>query len=128
MKKILFLLLLATTACHKKPDPQPVPQPVTATNPPPPVVSTCQNATVMYSLPTGQMVLSNNSRQFTIPNFDLECGDTVNVFMRRDNTQAWFQLGTVDLGASYYALTNNVVTIFNRTGIDQEADIEAVLH
>lgn len=131
--KTLFLLILTLpflSACHKKPDnPPQVAASTTATPPPPPPppVSSCKGATVPWSSPTGEIIQSLNSRAFTIPDFDLGCGDSVRVFIRKDNTQAWFELANVNAGFSYYSLADQMVTVFNMTGIDQEVDIEAIL-
>lgn len=122
---VSLTVLAFAAGCHKSPD-APRPQVVSAAPAPPPVTN-CQGGTVTWSLPAGNTINSNSSMLFTVPGFDLGCGDSVSVFLRKDSTQTWFQLGNVNHGASYYALSGNVVTVFNMTGIVQEVDIEAVL-
>lgn len=143
MKRLPVLLLapLLLCSCHKKPD-APAPEPTvstpTGTTPPtsPPVtppgpVTSCKGATVLWSLtPSGQTVNDNSSKDFTVPGFEISCGDTLQVFFRSAGifpAPAWTQLGNVDLGASYYSVLNQTVTFHNRTGIILEIDIEAVL-
>ncbi len=143
MEKIYSVLALSllVTACQKKPDP-PAPDVASTTttttnppsnppaNPPPPPVTNCQNATVLYSLPGGQNVNDNSQRSFVVTGFEISCGDTLNVYFRAAGitpAPAWIQLHDVNNGASYYSITNQTVTIFNKTGIIMEADIEAVL-
>lgn len=127
MKNLLMLLIasMALTACHRKPDSPPTGAAALLPNNPP--VTTCTGGTVMYSSPAGETVGSNSSRMLIVPGFDLGCGSSMHVYIRKDNTQSWFELGTADLGASYYALSGNVVTVYNKTGITQEIDIEAIL-
>lgn len=133
MKKLLAIILLGLTtcACHKKPDaPAPLATPTDHSNPQPPPptpVTNCQGATVLYSLPGIQTVNDNSSKDFVIPGYETSCGDTLQVFIRKDSSQAWFELHDVNLGASYYSLVNQTVTVHNRTGIVQEVDIEAIL-
>ncbi len=142
MKKILFLASLAvlTTACQKKPDP-PAPvasapavtpgQPPVVTPPAP--VTSCQNATIAWSLtPAGQTVNDNSSKDFVIPGFNLGCGDTISVFFRTpavgpNPAPAWTTASDVNNGATYYSLLNQTVTFHNKTGVILEIDIEAVL-
>lgn len=138
MKQLLVVLLmgLSIVGCQKKPDP-PAPAaapvdgttPPPATNPPPPV-SSCQGATVMYSLPGGELINDNSQRDFVIPNFELSCGDTVTVFIRNPLAgpgQGWTQLHDIPNGASYYSVLNQTITVRNSTGIVVECAIEAVL-
>ncbi len=140
MKNIYLILPLIalTAACSKKPDaPAPVTAPPTSTNPPTPPppapVTNCQGATVLYSLPGNQTVNDNSSKDFTIPNFEQSCGDSVTVFFRSANyapapAPAWTQLhNTTDTSITYYSIVNQVVTFHNKTGIVLEVDIEAVI-
>lgn len=139
MRKLLAILpvLFLTVACQKKPDPPaPAANAPTPTipdtpppSPPPPPVTNCQGATVLYSLPGYETVNDNSSRDFTVPHFELSCGDSVTVFFRAAifPGPAWIELHDVDNGASYYSILNQVVTIHNRTGIVMQVDIEAVL-
>lgn len=129
--KLLAVTLLPILfgACHKKPDaPDPLAAPLSHSDPQPlPPVTSCQGSTVLYSLPGIQTVNDNSSKDFMVPGYETSCGDTLQVFMRKDSGQAWFELHDIDNGASYYSLFNQTVTVHNRTGIVQEVDIEAVL-
>lgn len=133
MKTLLLIVLagLALGACKKSPEspaPEIVQSTTTTTNPPPPPVNHCQGGTVPYSLPGLPTIPSNSSDQYTITGFDLGCGDTLHVYIRKDSGQAWAELGNVNQGASYYALSGQVVTVFNMTGITMEVAITAVLY
>lgn len=143
MKTLMLILIgLSMVACSKKPDaPAPEATVIAPTNPPsgttpptippPPPVTNCTGGTVLWSLtPAGQTVNDNSSKDFTVPGFEISCGDTLQVFFRTAGitpAPAWTQLGDVDLGASYYSVVNQTVTFHNRTGIVLEIDIEAVL-
>lgn len=131
LRLALLPFMLIVCACQKKPDPPAPATEQTVANPNPPTpptpVTNCQGATVMYSLPAGQTINDNSSKDFTIPNFEQSCGDSVQVFMRKPGVATWTEYFTVDNGASYYSITNQVVTLHNRTGIVLEVDIEAVL-
>ncbi len=140
MKTTYLILPLAmlVIGCHKKPD-APAPSAVTAppsdspeptpTTPTPPPVTSCKGATVLYSLPSGELINDNSSRSFTITGFEVSCGDTVRVFMRRPNIQGepWTEYFNIDNGASYFAINDQVITVYNKTGIVLEVAIEAVL-
>lgn len=135
MSKLMVLLLvsLSLTACQKKPDPPaPVSEPAVSTNPPPPSpppVSSCQGATVMYSMPV-DTIPDNSIKSFVIPNFELSCGDSLQVFIRNPQSpqgQGWTELHDVANGGSYFSILNQTVTVHNSTGIVVEVDIEAIL-
>ncbi len=134
MKSLIVLSLLALSACTKHPDaPAPQVQPVNGpTQPPPPQpppVTNCLGSTVLYQLPGNPLINDLSSRSFVIPGFEVSCGDSLRVYMRRPNIQLepWTEYFNVDNGASYYSINNQTVTIYNKTGIVLEAYIEAIL-
>ena len=122
----LFLIL---AACSKHPEDK---RPAATPTPASPPINNCQGATIPWSLPLNmgaqETIPDNSHRDFTIPNFDSGCGDTLNVYLRKDSGQAWFQLPDHSTGASFYLLNGNNVTVYNATGIVQEVTIEAVLY
>lgn len=133
----LLLLTVFLNACSKHPDDPPaVATPVTTNPPPPPLpqppptpppVTNCQGATVPWQSPSDWTINDNSSKTFTVPGFDVGCGDSLRVFIRKDSTQSWYELFNVNMGASYYSLAGNVVTVYNMTGIVQEVNIQAIL-
>lgn len=133
---LLVMLGLLTSACSHKPDaPAPTPQTVTSSptpTPPPAPVTNCQNATVMVSVPIFQMPDNPvpNSTTVTINNFEQSCGDTVAVYFRNPGVPPatpWTTLHEGSNGASYFTVTNQIVTIVNHNGIVVDVDVEAVL-
>src|SRR5882672_9363756 len=121
-KFVLILPLgLLIIGCSKKPyDPAPV-APITTppTNPPnpptPPPVTTCQGATILYTMPV-QTIADNSVKDFVIPNFEVSCGDTLQVFMQNPGVPPgtpWTEIFDIPNGASYYSLTNQIVTLHN---------------
>lgn len=138
-KTMMFLLMgLSLVACNKKPDP---PAPTAPSGPtsgtptqptPPPPVTNCQGATVMVSVPVFQMPDNPvpNTQNVTINNFEKSCGDTVQVFFRNPGVPPgtpWTTIHEGANGASYFTVTNQIVTIVNSTGIVVDVDVEAVL-
>lgn len=126
---LLALIVVSLSACHKKPE-EPAQVAVSTTQPQPPPVTNCQGATVPWSLPSGQTINDLSSKDFTIAGFDVGCGDTLRVYMRRPNifpADPWTEYFNVDNGASYYALNGQIVTVYNKTGIVLEVAIETVL-
>lgn len=133
MKYTWLLIPFLLLACQKKREnPPQLASPANQGQPPTqPPTSSCLGAATPWSLPAGELVNDNSSRDFTIPGFDTGCGDTVRVYMRRPNmfpADPWTEYFTIDNGASYYSLAGNVVTMHNRTGIILEVGIEAVLN
>lgn len=129
MKTKCLILCLFLTACTKHPDaPVPVavaPTPDKPTPPPtPPPASHCQGATVPISLPL-QPIADAEVKAITIPDFYLDCGDTVRVYI--GHGPPWSEIPGFDNSASYYDLAGNVVTVHNKTGQALLVDIEAIL-
>lgn len=84
----------------------------------------------MYSMPVDTMT-SGTIKSFVIPNFEVSCGDTLQVFIKNialAPTDPWTELFDNPQISSYYSLLNQTVTVHNNTSDTVYVEIQAVLH